>query len=391
VQIVTRGDHGNGAIELIDQLIADDLASYSEELAIRDLAIGLDDRGQDVKIPAYGVSVLIAGPSGSGKSTTTTSLLERLVEKEYQFCVIDPEGDYEVFEAAVTIGTGEREPSTQEVLQVSNSPGQNVVVNLVGQKLSDRPDFFARLTPQLLGHRDQLGRPHWLIVDEAHHLLPPSWKMGTTFAASVDRAVYITVHPDQLHPDVLKSVGIVIAVGPRPQETLDLYCKTQNVPAPRLPPEETPNGTVYLWDRRHSEPPRRVQIVPNKTERRRHIRKYAEGVLPPERSFYFRGPKSKLNLRAQNLILFLQLADGVDDETWMHHLKQRDYSQWFRDCIKDDSLACEADAIEHERRATAEETRLRIREAIEKRYTLPATGSHLANATDLTQEDPEIP
>lgn len=391
VNIVTRGDHGIGASELIDQVIADDLESCTSELAIRDLAIGLDENGREVTIPAYGASVLIAGPSGSGKSTTTTSLLERLVEKDYQFCVIDPEGDYEVFEPAVTIGTGEREPSTQEVLQVLESPANSAVVNMVGQKLSDRPEYFAKLTPQLLGQRDQLGRPHWLIVDEAHHVLPPSWKLGTTFAANVDRAVYITVHPDQLHPDVLKSVGIVIAVGPRPQETLELYCKTQNEPAPRLPQEEPSNGTVYLWDRRLGGPPRRVQVVPNKTERRRHIRKYAEGVLPPERSFYFRGPENKLNLRAQNLILFLQLADGVDDDTWMHHLKRGDFSRWFRDCIKDDSLACETDAIERHRQSPADETRRQIREAIEKRYTLPTTGSHLANATDLTKEAPKAP
>ena len=53
----------------------------------------------------------------------------------------------------------------------------------------------------------------------------------------------------------------------------------------------------------------------------RHTRKYAEGELGEDKSFYFRGPDNALNLRAQNLTIFLQMADGVDDQTWRHHLE----------------------------------------------------------------------
>jgi hypothetical protein len=378
VHLVTSGDHGTGVVELIDDLIANDLARYEAMLAVHDLPVGVDDAGRQVTIPAFGSSLLIAGPSGSGKSTTTTSLLERLTERQYQFCVIDPEGDYEALEFAVTIGTGDREPGIQEVVQVLHPPDQNVVVNLIGQKLSDRPDFFAKLLPQLLGQRGQLGRPHWLIVDEAHHLLPPSWKRGTTLAAEVDRAVYITVHPDQVHPDILKSVAMVIAVGPRPAETLRAFCEAQHEPPPALDLAEPQGGEVYVWSRRSGTSPRRVRIVPTATERRRHIRKYSEGELPPERSFYFRGPEGKLNLRAHNLIVFLQLADGVDDDTWTHHLDQGDYSRWVRTCIKDDVLANEIAAIGRNLGAPPAETRRQVREAIERRYTLPASASRAA-------------
>jgi hypothetical protein len=113
-------------------------------------------------------------------------------------------------------------------------------------------------------------------------------------------------------------------------------------------------------------------VAPGKTERRRHSRKYAEGELPPERSFYFRGPDGKLNLRAQNLILFLQLADGVDDETWAFHLRQGDYSRWFRDMIKDNELAAAAERIEAMSGLEPSESRRLIREAVEQKYTAPA-------------------
>jgi hypothetical protein len=62
------------------------------------------------------------------------------------------------------------------------------------------------------------------------------------------------------------------------------------------------------------------------------------------------------------------MADGVDEQTWMHHLGQRDYSRWFRSVIKDEALAAEAEQIE---RRGGPQSRARIREAIEKRYTLP--------------------
>jgi hypothetical protein len=114
-----------------------------------------------------------------------------------------------------------------------------------------------------------------------------------------------------------------------------------------------------------------VHAEPAKTERTRHSRKYAEGNLGPDRSFYFRGPAGKLHLRAQNLALFLQLADGVDDDTWEYHRDRRDYSDWLRESVKDPDLADEVAAIEGGD-LPAREGRAAVREAVTRRYTLPA-------------------
>jgi hypothetical protein len=113
-------------------------------------------------------------------------------------------------------------------------------------------------------------------------------------------------------------------------------------------------------------------VEPGRAERRRHLRKYAEGELPEDRSFYFRGPENKLNLRAHNLILFMDLADGVDDETWLFHLRQGEISQWLRRAIKDETLAAQAAAIERNQQLDANAARRRMRELIEATYTLPA-------------------
>jgi hypothetical protein len=112
-----------------------------------------------------------------------------------------------------------------------------------------------------------------------------------------------------------------------------------------------------------------VNVHTSKAERRRHRRSYAEGELSPDQSFYFRGPEMKLNLRAQNLMTFLQLAEGVDDETWLFHLRHSDYSHWFETVIKDSDLARAAKAVEHNGRLSAGESREKIKDAIESRYT----------------------
>jgi hypothetical protein len=104
-------------------------------------------------------------------------------------------------------------------------------------------------------------------------------------------------------------------------------------------------------------------------QHRRHIRKYTEGELPPDRSFFFRGPQDALNLRAANLARFVELADGVDEGTWLHHLGKRHYSAWIRDMIKDPELAAEIESVEATH-APASESRRRVLELIRARYAV---------------------
>ena len=109
-----------------------------------------------------------------------------------------------------------------------------------------------------------------------------------------------------------------------------------------------------MWNRGSGEPVRRIRTERPRQARTRHTQKYAEGDLGEDKSFYFRGPRGALNLRAQNLMLFLQIAEGVDDATWEHHLRRRDYSSWFREIIKDSELAGEVAEIESDRGLTPE-------------------------------------
>jgi hypothetical protein len=299
-------------------------------------------------------------------------LLERLSERCYQFCIIDPEGDYESFRDAVVLGDTQRAPSVAEVLELLRKPDQNAVVNLLGIKLEDRPAFFERLLPRLQALRARTGRPHWIVVDEAHHLLPSSWDPAAlTLPQELDGMVLITVHPEMVSPDALRPVETIVAVGEAPEQTVYAYSRVLSREPPALSPVRLEPGEAYAWSKGGRGDSFRFRIAPARTERRRHVRKYAEGDLGPD-SFYFRGPNGGLNLRAQNLSLFNQIADGVDDATWLPHLRRGDYSRWFREKIKDPGLADEAARVEARADLDPRQSRAGIKAAIERRYTAPA-------------------
>lgn len=371
----TLSDHGAGVAELIADLLADDLSAPTSKAPRHAILLGSRDNGEEVSIAPAGVNLLIAGSSGSGKSTLATGVLERLAMQGYQFCIIDPEGDYEGLEDAIMLGNAEHGPTVAEVIAALEKPSINVVVNLIGLALQDRPPFFMSLLPRLQELRAKTGRPHWILVDEAHHLMPADWEAAPMILTQGSTAmIYVTVHPDGVAPAVLADVNMIVALGEAPESAIQKFCEVSKQLAPSLEPIQLEPAEALLWitSNESNEPPFKLSIAPSKSEQRRHRRKYAEGELPPDRSFYFRGPEEKLNLRAQNLILFMQIADGVDDETWLHHLRQSDYSTWMRDCVKDEALSGQVREIERQGTLPAQESRRLVRAAIEERYTLPA-------------------
>jgi hypothetical protein len=333
--------------------------------------VGFRD-GVEVKISPYSKNLLFAGSSGGGKSTLANGFLERLMDARYQFCVIDPEGDYESFEGAVVLGNNQRAPDAEEVVKVLEDPDDNLVVNLISIDMADRPVYLLSLLPRLLEMRGQTGRPHWIVLDETHHVLPSSWNPSTlTLPQTLDRTIFVTVEPDQVIASALQTVETVITVGDDPAGTLEGFCKAVGIsPPPNLSRPIKP-GDALFWSRKGGAAPFAFTVAPNRMQRRRHQRKYAEGELPEDRSFYFKGPNGKLNLRAQNLILFTQLGDGVDDETWLHHLRRGDYSRWFREKIKDKALAQDAAAVESMSDVSPADSRRMIKQMIDRRYTLP--------------------
>ena len=369
---VTRSPAGQGVIEVLEGLIADDLQQIDDRLAHRHIVLGKRLDQTVVGVPPYGHNVLVAGPSGSGKSTFVTGFLERLISQSYQICVFDPEGDYVTLQSLVTVGDQGSVPSIKEILRILDDPDVNVNVNLLGVPLLERPHFFTELFLSLKAMRARSGRPHWFVLEEAHHLLPVTWRQAAlSLPQKLGETLLITVHPDHVEPAILAMIDVVVAVGRAPLDTFRQFAGASgNVPLSLLP-NKLPSyeGDVMCWLVHSGEAPFRMRVLHGKAERLRHIRKYAVGDLKGA-SFWFRGPNQIHNLGASNLNLFCHIGRGIDQETWLFHLRRGDYSRWIRQSVKDDDLAELVRQIERNNDLSPQETRNRICDAIEDRYTL---------------------
>jgi len=369
---VTERDHGAGVIELVEKLLKNDLADLDSKLAHYGISLG-SANGEEIMLNPRGNCLLICGESGGGKSTFVAGFLERLIQKDYQTCLVDPEGDYQDLPGWVGTGDETHAPSFDRVVQLLDNPDAQVMVNLVGVPMTDRAGFFASLLTLIQDRRLRQGRPHWLIVDEAHHMLPSEWAPAQPeLAGELGNALLVTVHPEHVSAATLKMVKMILVVGRDPHRAIEEFARITGTALPEIPSEHLRPGEAILWLRDSNRLIPKIKTEPPRVARNRHKRKYAEGELEKERVFYFRGPEDKLNLRAQNLATFLQIADGIDDETWLFHLKRADYSNWLRSAVKDTPLAEEIHAVEQEKRFSAVESRQRIKKLIEEKYTAPA-------------------
>nr|WP_210336437.1 HAD family hydrolase [Rhodomicrobium vannielii] len=367
--VVLDKPRGDGVRDLVDRICREDSAiAPRTKRAIR---VGQDRDGGAITIDPEEGCALIAGSSGIGKSTLATALTERMHEAEFQFCVFDPEGDYDDLDHAVSVGGVKEPPNRAQLLKLLHKVDANVVVNTQAITVEDRPPFFAKLFPHFSSLRAETGRPHWLLIDEAHHLLPLRREgLERVLPNDLRAAILITVHPEAVAVEILNSVRTVFALG-EGAGVISGFSRAIGATPPASFPAFDPEEEVLAYTVRDG---RVTPVIPDRPKRmqKRHSRKYAEGQLGEDRSFFFRGPDNALNLRAQNLMIFLQMADGVDDRTWEFHRQGAHYSEWFRTAIKDKGLAEEAAAIERDASLDHKESRRRIRDAVLARYTGPA-------------------
>ncbi len=368
VDIVTTGARGAGVTELIDRIVEHDLRKL-ERGPKRCVVLGADLEGNEFRLPVYGTRVLVTGGPAGGKSKFAMTMLEQLMANEYQTCVVDPEGDYHGMTDPIVLGTLEQPPVIDEVLEVLSDPDKSCVVSLFGASHEQQPLLFAKLLRGIMEYRSRFGRPHWDLSDEAHYPLNAKWEpVGELPLKDLRSVMYITAFIDQLPETILTMTDLFIAIGDDPVASLVKYCELLGEPAPEVaPPLDEKEHRALAWWRGLSKP-EWFRRLPPKGEHQRHRHGYLEGDMDPEHRFYFRGPKGELNLPAQNLRIFMQVGEGVDDDTWLFHLREGDYDRWFRNVIKDESLAEQAEKLRTNGHVSAEDSRRQIFDYIRQKY-----------------------
>jgi HAD superfamily hydrolase (TIGR01484 family) len=361
---------GDGVMELIEALIKSDLLELDRQLTRHHLELGRFPDDTVFAISPYGQNILLAGTSGSGKTTFTAALLEKLTAKTYQFCLIDPEGDYLDLPGVLSIGDSTQPPVIEHVIKLLKQANESAVVCLLAIPLKDRPDYFKKLLHAVLELRWDTGHPHMIIMDEAHHMVPKEHEESFfNFPADFHNFLVITTKPDLICHSFLKRINIAMTIGELPDQAMSSFADLtgRNI---AIPENVVFNiGEILVWqkggnDARLFKSDMPIQFL------FRHKRKYATGDMA-ENSFIFKGPDHKLNLKANNLLTFIQMAEGIDDETWIYYLQRKDYSKWFRNSVKDEGLARLAEKIE-DTEHNANLSRKAIFQLINERYTAPA-------------------
>ena len=365
----TASPHGKGLEELINRIISNDLSDLDRQLNRHHLELGRMKDGSPFSISPYRSGILLSGVSGAGKTTFTSTVVENLVRQNYQFCIIDPEGDYLELPGAVTVGNETSIPTIEEIKSLLKDPAQNLAVCTLSIPLADRPRFFLQFMQAFLELRKEYGRPHWLLLDEAHHLIPGSSRSAFDLAPpGFNNFILTSTSPHALGKSTLSRVGMVISIGKNAKYPFEQFCRIVDVPVPSGL-TDLDDDEICIWDREgelHDSVYFARYYLPSQLQLR-HKKKYAQGDMQ-RRSFIFTGPEQKMHLVANNLMMFKHISEGIDTNTWLFHLHRKDYSQWFKDAVHDDELAKASE--EAEGMDSPVESKKHILTLINKKYTI---------------------
>ena len=179
--------------------------------------------------------------------------------------------------------------------------------------------------------------------------------------------LFISVSTEGMNEAILNKTTLLISMGDDAANAMQHFSEFRSIPLPENAVTPLQKGQAWVWDVEHDNKPILIKTGTPVHLQQRHKKKYATGDMDYN-SFYFRGPEGRLNLKAYNLMIFTQMASGVDDETWLYHLQRNDYSNWLRNSVHDEELADLVSEIEKDEERYAD-SRQKIVELINERYT----------------------
>ncbi len=262
---VTTATHGDGVLEVVAGLIESDLVTMPPKCRRRALCLGRDAQGEEVILPSRRASLLLAGDAAH-TTDLGTALLEHLGRSGYQFCVLDTRGHYLGFKPAVSFGTLDNPPAAEEVITALEKPDVQAVVCLAAVPVAERPDYVERLLLPLRKLREDAGRPHWILVDQAHDLMPAGARVDDSPASAAENTIYVTDDPAAISPAILAGVDGIAVCGATAGPTLEAFARALSWGAPSLPSRESREGEAMVWFRWAERPVALIELARVRTD-----------------------------------------------------------------------------------------------------------------------------
>jgi len=283
----------------------------------------------------------VFGDSGSGKSWVTGLLVEGMHHAGYQVLVIDPEGDFKGMRAlpgfvALEVNANTVPPPTM-VVTLLEAVSVSAVLDLSSYPLAQRDNYVAELVRALRLLRDHRFRPHWIVLEEAQHFLPP-------YGNEVSNALlpmlasggwaFVSYRPDRLVDEVLATLDHCILTRLREPEVAQALRQTKNS-VPELSLADIPRGHAWLCGQRVARLRPNARRIPHI----RHLYKYLDTPLPNHKRFHFRDERHFLRVEAASLLEFLQRLRTLPIESLAYHQGRGDFAKWAKSGLGDGILA----------------------------------------------------
>jgi hydroxymethylpyrimidine pyrophosphatase-like HAD family hydrolase len=315
----------------------------------------LDTAGK-ISLNAYDLvdrEILIAGGSGHSKSWLACRLAEGLIGGGYQVLGLDPVGDLSALRrhsSCLSFGR-EEVPAISLIAQLLAETDLSLVLDLSRMATPEEKMLYTTgLLRHVLKMRRRLGKPHWILIDEAQDLLggpenPARLPLLQSFESF--GVCLVTWQPSRLDHGLLERMhGFVLT---RHHLSREVECLSRLLASHGLDVEGLPDhlgqlgeGQALIWGLMPSMndtlTPLRFGPGPRIFPGMRRLHRYLEDRVASAKQFYFHDQTGH-SLPAGNLGELVERVATVDLAVVSFHFQRGDFGRWIRDVLHDETLA----------------------------------------------------